>query len=301
MGHGRWSSDDYRSYAAVASEKPRNALYARTSKASPTKSGQEVNIEKVTFRESRDSEANPASTPVMIALDVTGSMGVIPEKLTKGGLGILVDQTIQRKPITDPHILFMAIGDAVEGDQAPLQVTQFEADNRICDQLTDLWLEGKGGGNSYESYDLAWAFAAYLTRTDAWEKRKEKGFLFTVGDEEFPRMTSRIYLENVFKDKCPQSPTPESLLAAAQERYHVFHVIIGEGSYASGRPEVVKKNWRQRLGNRALFLSNYHFIGELIVSAMALEKGAKLEEVLGWWEQSTSKVLYDALVPEALV
>ncbi len=293
MGHSRWKDADYASYSSNVAEKPRNELFHRSSRDSEVRSGQKVNIEEIEFRESRDSEANPCSTPIIVGLDVTGSMGMIPEKLTKGGLGTFVEQTLERKPITDPHFLFLGIGDAIVGDQAPLQATQFEADNTICDQLTDIWLEGGGGGNQFESYDLAWAFAIGKCRTDAWDKRQEKGFLFTVGDEEFPESSNTDYIAKRVFGQAGDDTTPSSLLESASERWNIFHVIIAEGSYADARLTDVEKSWQQRLGKRAMTLGNYHMLPQLMVAAMAVESGtlsfgatagqAKRNfEVLGW-------------------
>lgn len=59
----------------------------------------------------------------------------------------------------------------------------FEADIRIARQLEKLWLEKGGGGNCCESYTLPWYFAALHTAIDWFEKRGQKGYLFTVGDE----------------------------------------------------------------------------------------------------------------------
>ena len=275
-----------------SNKKSRGELYSRTSLNDATQSGQEVNIEKIEFRESRDSDDHPLSTPVMVGLDVTGSMGIIPERLTKGGLGTLMNELLQKKPISDPQLLFMGIGDAVVRDRAPLQVTQFESDNKICDQLTDLWLEGGGGGNNFESYDLAWAFASGKTRTDAWDKRQQKGFLFTVGDEMFPRQTSSDYLKNIFGPTGLQNPTPETLLESAQEKWNVYHIIIAQGSYAKSLgPKKVKDDWAQRLHKRALVLADYEYLPHLIISIIALENGLELEEVMEWWDQSCVKVL----------
>ena len=39
-------------------------------------------------------------------------------------------------PVADPHMMIMGVGDAW-CDRAPLQVTQFEPDIRIAEQLTD--------------------------------------------------------------------------------------------------------------------------------------------------------------------
>lgn len=41
---------------------------------------------KALLREARDSEAHPNSLPIIIALDVTGSMRKIPHELVKDGL-----------------------------------------------------------------------------------------------------------------------------------------------------------------------------------------------------------------------
>lgn len=298
MGYGTWSNTAYRAYSDSVATTDRSKLFHRTSATSAVRSGQEVNVEKIGCRESRDSPDHPVSTPILVGLDVTGSMGMIPEYMVKQGLGEFVGQLLQRKPIPDSHLLFLAIGDA-HCDRQPLQATQFESDNRICDQLTDLFLEGGGGGNNFESYDLAWAFAAYRTKTDAWEKRKAKGFVFTVGDEEFPRETNGDYLRRVFGNDCPQAPTPQSLLEDCRERHHVFHVVIAEGSYCRRGLDRVKAGWKEALQRRALVLSDYHRLAELIVSTIAIEAGESIEGVLGWWDQSVAKVISDAIGEQA--
>ncbi len=298
MGYSRYDGVKYASFAASVDSAPRHRLFARASSSAPTKSGQQLNADKIEYRESRDSEANPCSTPILVGLDVTGSMGFIPEKMIKGGLGKFVGGVLQRKPVPDPHILFMGIGDACARDSAPLQATQFEADNRICDQLMDLFLEGGGGGNCFESYDLAWAFAAYRTRTDAWDKRKTKGFVFTIGDEMFPQESSKSYLEKVFANDRPQEPTPTSLLSAAQERYSVFHLIVAEGDFARRDLNRVESSWRQKLQGRALTVHNYELIPEFLVSAIALESGMELEEVLKWWDEPVAKQLCSSFQQE---
>ena len=61
-----------------------------------------------------------------------------------------------------PQIMFGAIGDAT-CDRAPLQVGQFESDNRMDDDLSRILLEGGGGGQKTESYELALYFMARHT------------------------------------------------------------------------------------------------------------------------------------------
>ena len=67
---------------------------------------------------------------------------------------------LEQCKVADPQVLFMAVGDA-DCDRAPLQVGQFETTAELMDKwLTMSYLEGGGGGNSYESYDLAFYIAA---------------------------------------------------------------------------------------------------------------------------------------------
>ena len=124
----------------------------------------------VKIRESRDSKEHPNSLAIVLALDVTGSMGSIPHFLVKEGLPDIMESVI-KTGIKDPQILFVGIGDH-ECDAAPLQVGQFESSDELLDHwLTKLYLEGGGGGNDGESYLLAWYFAGYRTAIDCFEKR----------------------------------------------------------------------------------------------------------------------------------
>ena len=144
MGNASWSSTAYATRSADLRTKSRDEIFQ---KRAVRKDFDPHNIE---IRESCDSEANPASHAIILGLDVTGSMGFIAEKIAKEGLGTLIEGIIEKQPVSDPHIMVMALGD-IRFDQAPLQVSQCEADIRIADQLTDLWLESGGGGNDTES------------------------------------------------------------------------------------------------------------------------------------------------------
>jgi len=173
MGGGSWDPRTYRSYV--------------TSKSYDTKSTDEIFDKKiidksldpkgVKIRESRDSKDKPNTNAIIIGLDVTGSMSCVLDAMARKGLDTLCTEIYNRKPVSDPHIMIMGIGDAEAGDQAPLQVTQFEADIRILQQLEKVWLEGHGGGNDFEGYTLPWYFAALHTSIDCFEKRKKKGYL----------------------------------------------------------------------------------------------------------------------------
>lgn len=138
---------------------------------------------KFRYREAVDSEANPETTPIILACDETGSMGELAHIIIQNALGGIMNALYTRKPVTNPQILCAGVGDA-ECDQAPIQVTQFEADGvNLSKQIEKIYIEGNGGGNSGESYPLVWFFAAYKTKCDAIRKRHRKGYIFTIGDE----------------------------------------------------------------------------------------------------------------------
>lgn len=260
MGNARWDDNDWRSYSSTTRSLSQNEIFAHGLKES-------LNPAMIQFRESCDSEANPLSTPIIVGLDVTGSMGFVATNIAQYGLGKLVNDTLRLRPVTDPHFMFMGIGD-VECDRAPLQVTQFEADIRIGEQLRDLWLEKGGGGNHYESYHLPWHFAANFCRTDAFLKRRKKGFIFTVGDESVPRTFTKDHHRRVYGRPGESDLTIQQLLTAAQEKYHVFHIIAEEGSYARSHLREVNEEWRALLGQNVISMPDHTKLSELVVQAM---------------------------------
>lgn len=259
MGSGRFDSNAYAGYTSST------ANFTRAERFSSRGMKTELNPHGVKIRESRDSADNPCSNAIIVALDVTGSMGMIAEAIAKSGLGTLFNELFDKKPIVDPHVMFMGVGDVMH-DQAPLQVSQFEADNRVVEQLTGLYLEGGGGGNSSESYHLPWYFAAMHTSIDCFEKRGKKGYLFTVGDEETPPPLTSAHVLKVMGATAEQDFTAEKLLELASRTYNVYHIIIEQGSHARSHPAEVRNAWQKLLGERALSLKDYTKLSEGIVS-----------------------------------
>lgn len=281
MGYSRWDYDDNKTaYAATVSTR---SVLKQEEIFTQRQMLDAFDPAKIVLRESRDSEHNPESTPIILGLDVTGSMGIIAEKMARGELGKLMDGIFTSKPVTDPHIMVMAIGDAT-CDRAPLQVSQFEADIRIDKSIEDLWLEGHGGGNSFESYDLPWYFAATKTATDAWEKRGKKGYLFTIGDEPPPSSTpySSTRFEGVFgPSQDAKTYDTRVALTNAQEKYNVFHIVVEEGSHCRHHgANTVTKAWSDVLGKRALPLRNYEHLSEVILAAIEVNEGADPVDVI---------------------
>lgn len=276
MGSGKFDAGAYRAFSNSTVGKSTDEIYtSRTIHKN-------LNPLGVKVRESRDSDDNPNSTPLIVGIDVTGSMGMIADVLAREGLGTLFTGVLDRQPITDPHVMFMAIGDA-NYDSAPLQVSQFEADKRIIEQLTQIYIEHGGGGNNFESYNLPWYFAALHTVHDSMEKRGKRGYLFTVGDEEVPAPLTKEQIKKFIGDDVETEFSTKDLLQMAQRTYDVFHIIIEEGSHARSHLDRVVSGWTDLLGQHVIRLPDHKRLAETIVSAIeVVEGGDATVSAKGW-------------------
>lgn len=283
MGGGSVSSTDWTAYASTHIDTKRSAAEIYTNH------GMDASLDPkgITVRESVDSPTNPISTPLIVGLDVTGSMSSVLESMARTGLKQLCASIYDRKPIQYPHIMCMGIGD-IEYDHAPLQVTQFEADIRIAEQLLKLWLEQGGGGNSYESYALAWYFAATRTTTDSFKKRGKKGYLFTVGDERPTPKLKASDLRKVFGEGPQEDLTQEQLFDMVSREWEVFHLMVAQGSGYRGDGKEVNKRWTDLLGQRAILLTDHTKMGEVITSTIQVWEGENADKVTASWDGSTA-------------
>ena len=220
-----------------------------------------MNPHGIELRESRDNEEHPNSVPIILGLDVTASMGSVPQQLIQNGLPKLISGVIQGG-IPDPQLLFLAIGDH-ECDQSPLQVAQFESSDELLDQwLTDVYLEGGGGGNGGESYLLAWYFAARHTATDSFEKRGKKGFLFTIGDEPTLPFITGSTLKGIMGEGQYGDLTASELLEEARKTYNVFHIHVR--ATRTGRRKETADGWKELMQEDLLIADSPDEISALI-------------------------------------
>lgn len=269
MGGGNWSTDVYASNAATRSLTGKSAFdYSDTIHHKPREEQvvhQTLNPLDVKFREARDNDDHPLSVPVAVMFDVTGSMHTVPRHMQET-LPELVDALKLKAFVEDGQILFGAIGDAYS-DAAPLQVGQFEADNRVEDHLGNMWLEGHGGGSGEESYDLAFYFFARHVVTDAWEKRGEKGFLFITGDEHAYPKVNHTQVRRIIGDDLDEDISIEAIIREVKERWHVYFVIPAGTSHAN--EPGLKTHWEDLLGvESVLWLDDPKRLADLVAQTV---------------------------------
>ncbi|MBO4749493.1 MAG: hypothetical protein J5546_04190 [Lachnospiraceae bacterium] len=241
----------------------------------------------IQMREARDSEDHPESLPIIIGLDVTGSMGYLAEKVAKEALNETMMKLYSTNAVKDPALMFAAYGDY--HDQNPLQVTQFESDIRIAEQLLDLWLED--GGNGDVVPNLLWYFAARHTSLDQYEKRGKKGFLFTIGDDAECRTDMRQIAdtyERVLGEKVTAST--QDILKETTKKFEVFHLFLD----SAGRKaqSIVKL-----LPGHTMVIAPTEIdaIPEILISTMQMVGGKSKEEVLAQWPEVRRPIVDKAL------
>jgi hypothetical protein len=219
-------------------------------------------------------------------------MGRIPEAVVKESLGSLME-TLIKNNVEDAAVLFMGIGDHTH-DSFPLQLGQFESGTVELDKwLTSLNIEKGGGGTSEESYLLAWLIAARHTSIDCFEKRGQKGFLFTIGDEMTHSSVNASWLKSALGYPQASDITAEQLLREAERLYNIFHIHVNEGSYRDD-PRVLA-HWRKLLGQRLIVLDDYRNLCEVISSTVAAVNGASLADIVKDFDPSTAMAVTTAV------
>lgn len=246
-----------------------------------------MNPNGITLRESRDSEEHPNSLGIMIGLDVTGSMLSIPQYLVGKGLPTFMDNLINGG-IKDPQVLFTGIGDHIY-DQAPLQVGQFESSDDLLDVwLTKLYLEGQGGSNYGESYMLAWFFGAKYVEMDCLEKRNQKGFMFTIGDEPVLTDLHAKAQREIMGDGQYANENSLELLEMAREKFHVYHLHMKQG--VNGTNRRIMDGWKQIMGDNLIIVERKSHVSKIMADIIIKEMGIVPVESIGGIEGHTGEI-----------
>lgn len=270
MGTSTWSNKAYKSRQTYR-KKTNQTAFTYDSKVRTTgdrRVHDEMNPYKVT-RESRDSDEHPTSLSIGVIFDVTGSMGRVPRVLqTK--LGALMRLLIQKGYVEHPQILFGAVGDAYT-DSVPLQIGQFESGLEMDDDLGKIYLEGGGGGQVHETYELPIYFFARHTSIDCYEKRGIKGYLFTIGDEMPYNVVRKQHVKQHIGDRLEADIPIQGIIDEVQERYEYFHIIPTNTSH--GKTARVQKRWKELLGERVLILDDEAAVCETIALTIGLCEG----------------------------
>jgi hypothetical protein len=282
MGGGSWSADTYKAatgarvssgstfgYTSATRSAGRGAWKAHESLDPKIVAGDTSRFAGATVRESRDNAEHPNSTPISVIFDATGSMGSVP-RVVQEKLAGLFNLLVRKNYVEDPQIMIGAYGDSY-CDAVPLQISQFESDNRIDENLDNLFLEGGGGGNNGETATLAWYYLANHTSTDSFEKRGKKGYAFFVADEVALDLKDEHIKDHIGDGQPLSELTAKALAKAVQEKWEVFILLIDNGASKMQGSEKFYTNLFGR--QNVLVIEDPASIAETIALALGASEG----------------------------
>ena len=274
MGSGAWSTNVYGAAKAYRARTGTSAFAYSDSLSGTSRDKWHVHDSldpaRAKIRESRDSDEHPTSQAISVIFDVTGSMGSIPRTLqTKlpGLFGLL----LRKGYLAHPQIMFGGVGDAT-CDRVPLQVGQFESDNRMDDDLGNIFLEGGGGGQRTESYELAMYFMARHTAMDCLEKRGRRGYLFLLGDEMAYGHVKADEVRAVIGDEITDDIPLTEIVAELRAKFEVYYIVPGDAYHA--RDPQITKFWRSLFGQNVIVLDDLAAVCETIALTIGLNEDA---------------------------
>jgi hypothetical protein len=218
-------------------------------------------------------------------------MGGVPRVLqTK--LPQLLGLLTRKGYATDPHIMFGAVGDAT-CDRVPLQIGQFESDNRMDEDLARIVLEGGGGGQKRESYELAMYFMARHTSLDSMLNRGRRGYLFLIGDEMPYQRVKPKEVRAVIGDELSEPISTEAMLAELQRSFDVYYLLPTAAGWG-GDAEVLGC-WRKLLGQNVIELDDLDAVCETIALTVglgeeAIDLDAGLADLVSYGSTATATV-----------
>lgn len=247
MGGGSWTAASFSTYSksvgrTVSANGYLDSSYTAQDLFKANRIQKELNPYNV-IRECCDSDEHPCTIPVILALDVTGSMGSAAAEVAKKLNKVMTDLY---GSVKDVEFLVMGIGDLAY-DRAPIQASQFESDIRIAEQLDKIYFEAGGGGNLYESYTAAWYFGIRHTKLDCWNRGK-KGIIITMGDESLNPYLPKVQLENATGDKLQADVETCDLYCEAIRQFDIYHLAVDDRDTSyKYRPIEVNRSWLKYL------------------------------------------------------
>lgn len=246
MGSGTWTTEHYSAYASTSGKIFDTSTGRVTGQVfHQSHIDPSLDPKKFMIRECVDSDEHPNTLPIILGLDVTGSMGSACKE-TAEALNVIMKNLY--KKYKDIEFCVMGIGDLAY-DEAPIQMSQFESDVRIAEAVDKIYMEHGGGGNSYESYTVAWYMGLKRTKLDRIEKQGRKGIIITMGDEPLNPYLPVQELNEAANCTEQADIETDKLYEEASKKFDIYHIAIDDRSscYSSYRNEI-KNSFGKVLG-----------------------------------------------------
>jgi hypothetical protein len=254
---------DYASARAAYSEDTKTRSSRKSAGKSDRKSAYASPGRKRIFTEAPVGKelVTESAHPIVIMVDVTGSMSTWPEIIFEKLP--LLGQEVERY-FTDYAISFTAVGDA-DCDSYPLQVRDFASGPSLDEHLRSLYPEG-GGGDIPESYELAAYY--YLHHCSMGKAISPICILICDAPPHDELRPSEI--EQYTGDKVQSDLNSAEMIRRLASKFSLYVVLK---DFSSG--DDTTKYWQNLLGReRVLPFDEPRDIVEVLIGIIAAEAGA---------------------------
>ena len=270
---GGSSFDDYKSVAKDHSSSSSGMSYS----AAAEEKFQQVKSVKKSFLVKNREIVSETDNTVIACLDDTGSMGDAA-KVILGKVKMFSGQIIRNQYLDNYSIGFCAVGDA-DCDQVALQATNLfkprakKSDKDYLEEaLGHIWLEGGGGGDHRESYELA----AYYYAKHCKVNPNGKNYFFFICDENFKTQLDKEYIKDIVGDTVKQPMSPHEIFSELKEKFEVFLIHVTYWQAAHDR--IIVKDWKKELGDhRVIELpdNDKESVVDLMLGTIAVTSGKR--------------------------
>ena len=265
MGCGSWSRDSFVNYSnikGVTCDSSGSIIGDYTSQDMFKARSIDASLSpKNIMRECCDTEEHPTTIPVILALDVTGSMGKAAVEVAKKLNSVM---TRLYEELSDVEFAVMGVGDLAY-DIYPIQLSQFESDIRIAESLDKVFFEYGGGGNGYESYSVAWYMGLHHTKLDCWNRNK-RGIIITMGDEKLNPYLPQGKLQGLTGDSLEKDIETTDLFDDVVRKYDIYHINVLHSVYSRNNASTVKESFVSVIGSQHFKEASIDDIEDAIVN-----------------------------------
>ncbi len=219
---GAWSGYDYGAAATVS--------YARTY------SNPDTRTQRATQAANKNVPASVSTNcenPLVVAVDVTGSMGKWPAVIF-GKLPYLDNEARASYLGADGEISFVAVGD--NQDKFPLQVQPFSQGPDLRNRLDQIFLEKGGGNGAREAYELT---AAYYARNCDMPNAKRPVMVF-IADEMPDSPSAQNFTKHGIRGTVPK--TYQEIFEELKTKFAVYLIYLRYPAMDT------RTTWAQMLG-----------------------------------------------------
>jgi len=200
-----------------------------------------------------------AESPVVVNLDVTGS-NIEFARIVYDKAPMLYGQIEQQGYLKDFEICFSATGDA-NSDDYPLQVCDFNTGIKLDDELKKLCLEGGGGGQRKETYELT-------------------AYYFSIIDEAPYKTVDNDFIKNYIGDSVTEDVDTKQ---AFRDLFRNFkgNVFIFQNDYngSKSETELIADEWKSLIGknyaSHLIHIKEEKSIIDLILGTIAMTSGSR--------------------------